>query len=87
MDNLSPEDREILAKTKFKQWFDECWNESFGSAFDGRFNEVASLSSGESHSTGTTIAPTSSGKTADDTKPRSQKRSLFEMAFSDVFGM
>lgn len=83
MDNLSPEDREILAKTKFKQWFDECFAETFGSAFDGRLNEIASFGEGESQGK---TAVTTSGKTASEgSKPK--RRSLFEVAFSDTFGM
>lgn len=82
MDQLSPEDREMLAKTKFKQWFQECFDESFGVSFDGRLSEYAKLSGGNEGSTTTTTTP----KT-DETKPTTKRRSLLEVALSDVMGI
>lgn len=82
--DISPEDREMLAKTKFKQWFDECFAETFGSAFDGRLTEISKLSPGSSSSAEGTTGTTASGKTADDAKPR---RSLLSMSLEQALGL
>lgn len=81
---ISPEDREILAKTKFAQWFDENFAEKFGAAFDGRFNDVAALG-GEKPQSGTTTSTTQSGKTAEDTSGK--KRSLLSMSLEQALGL
>ena len=78
---ISSEDREILAKTKFKQWFDECFTETFGGAFDKRLIEVheaAGTKPETKPATNATVTPSGS-------KPR--RRSLFDMALSDTFGL
>lgn len=78
---ISPEDREILAKTKFKQWFDECFTETFGGAFDKRLIEVHEAAGTKpEHRTVTTQSTQQ-----ESTKPR--RRSLFDMAMSDTFGL
>lgn len=43
-DELSPEDRERLVKTKFRELFDECFKDTFGEAFDNRVKEAYSAS-------------------------------------------
>lgn len=72
---ISPEDRELLAKSKFSAWFDENFAEKFGDAFDGRLNEIAKLS-GEGVS-GTT--------TKNDDK--GHKRSLLGVSLESVLGL
>jgi hypothetical protein len=81
--DISPEDREMLAKTKFKQWFEECFNDSFGSAFDGRFNDVASLGGHEPRGTTTTH----SGKDAEQTEGTGKRRSLLSMSLEQALGL
>jgi hypothetical protein len=84
--DISPEDREMLAKTKFKQWFNECFDETFGNAFDGRFNDVASLGgSGAAGSGSGTSTTTSSGKTAEDSNGK--RRSLLSMSLEQALGL
>jgi hypothetical protein len=84
---ISPEDREILAKTKFKQWFDECFADSFGNAFDGRFNDVASLGGHSSGGSGSGTSTTSaSGKTAEESNA-GKRRSLLSMSLEQALGL
>lgn len=80
---ISSEDREILAKTKFKQWFDECFTETFGGAFDKRLIEVheAAGTKPETRTT-TTVTPN-----PNNSPTKQRKRSLFDMALSDTFGL
>lgn len=84
---ISPEDREILAKTKFAQWFDENFAEKFGAAFDGRFNDVAALGGSSSQgSAGTTTSTTQSGKTAEEGNS-GKRRSLLSMSLEQALGL
>lgn len=75
--DISPEDREMLAKAKFSQWFDENFTEKFGNAFDGRLSEYAKLEGGP------TTGTTTSGKTADNT----HRRSLLGISLESVLGL
>jgi hypothetical protein len=85
--DISPEDREMLAKTKFKQWFDECFADSFGNAFDGRFNDVAALGGSGSQSSGSgTTSTSASGKTADESHG-GKRRSLLSMSLEQALGL
>jgi hypothetical protein len=84
--DISPEDREMLAKTKFKQWFDECFTDTFGAAFDGRFNDVAKLGGSGTGSSGEgTSGTTSSGKTTSDAETK--RRSLLSMSLEQALGL
>ena len=84
--DISPEDREMLAKTKFKQWFDECFADTFGNAFDGRFNDVAKLAgSGTGSSSEGTTGTNTSGKSASDAETK--RRSLLSMSLEQALGL
>jgi len=75
MSDISPEDRERLAKTKFGEWFDEFWDKKFGESFDKIVAERRSN-------------PTSPQPSAPAEAPRPQRRrSLLEECFSQTFGM
>lgn len=80
MDNLSPEDREILAKTKFKQWYQECFDETFGTSFDKRLTEISQFAE-----SGTT-PPTRETK-EEPANNGGKKRSLLTVALSDAMGI
>jgi len=80
--DISPEDREILAKTKFAQWFDENFSEKFGAAFDGRLNELSEFNKGSSEATTVT---TSSGKTKEESQGK--RRSLLSMSLEQALGL
>lgn len=81
---LTPEDREALARMKFGTWFDEFFSEKFAAAFDGRLNEYAELSGNSS----STVFTTQSGKHAPDNKESKQRRrSLLDIALTETLGI
>lgn len=79
MSDISPEDRERLAKTKFKEWFSECFEETFGPAFDKKVGTARS-----------TQQQQGSGQQAPQQQQQQQparKRSLFEECISSALGI
>lgn len=83
-DDIAPEDREKLAKMKFKEWFNESFEEVFGSAFDKRVTEAYSASGR------TAPQPTQqqgNPPPQQQPQPTRRRRSLLEECFSEVFHM
>jgi hypothetical protein len=78
MSDISPEDRERLAKTKFKEWFSECFEETFGPAFDKKVGTARSAPQQQS-----------SGQPAPQLQQQqpARKRSLFEECISSALGI
>lgn len=85
MTDISPEDRERLAKTKFGEWFDEFWDKKFKDAFDSGIEEVRK---------GMSDHPSAGGQQQTQQTPQSsqqqvqtRRRSLLEQCFSQTFGI
>lgn len=77
---ISPEDRERLAKGKFAEWFNEL--------FDAKIEEAvkkhgAPTPRGEQRKA---AESSSGGDQQQQEQPQSRRRSLLEMALSDTFG-
>jgi isocitrate dehydrogenase len=77
---ISPEDRERLAKGKFKEWFDELFSEKFEQSVKemtaarprGQQRQEAQQSQGEQQQ--------------QQDQPPTKRRSLLETCLSDTFG-
>ena len=77
MSDISPEDRQRLAKATFKEWFNELFEEQFNDHFEKR-RAAAPSHQGQ--------APTSAAPgTQYQAPPR--KRSLFEECISSTLGI
>jgi len=78
---ISPEDRERLAKGKFSEWFDENMTNKFGELFDSRLNEIAKAGGKPP------VAGQLQSQQTHQESPRQQRRrSLFEQCLSDAIG-
>lgn len=77
---ITPEDRERLAKGKFKEWFDEL--------FDSKIEEAVKKHVGSTAKTAASKGTESDGggqqQQQQDSAPR--RRSLLETCLSDTFG-
>ena len=77
---ITPEDRERLAKGKFKEWFDEL--------FDSKIEEAVKKHA--THSPVKATKPTEEGTTTSaapsNEEPAPRRRSLLETCLSDTFG-
>jgi hypothetical protein len=74
---VSPEDRERLAKSKFGEWFDEFFDKKFEEAFD-RKTKVRRPASPESNA--------SAEQGQQPQHPTQRRRSLLETCLTDTFG-
>ena len=81
MAEVSDEDREKIAKLKFKEWFDENYNERFGGDFDTRLNECFEASGGRAP----TQQPTA--RMAPPAKEKSSRESLFSSSLRSVLNL
>jgi hypothetical protein len=81
---ISPEDRERLAKTKFGEWFDEFFEKKFEEAFAKKTTEAQ-----RSERTRQPQRQRVDGEEQPPAPPPQQhrKRSLLEVALSDTFGL
>lgn len=79
MSDISPEDRERLAKTKFGEWFDEFWDKKFGESFEKGLEAARSANSHPSQ-------PQATPQTPLPVQQPQRKRSLLEECFSQTFG-
>lgn len=77
MSDISPEDRQRLAKATFKEWFNELFDESFEGAFEKR-RAAAPSHQGQGQSS---AAPGTPAQTS------ARKRSLFEECISQTLGI
>ena len=77
---ISPEDRERLAKTKFGEWFDEFWDKKFAEAFDAKFQEARA--SRPAPPQGQPGPPPGAPEAAPQ-----RKRSLLDIALTQTFGI
>ena len=73
---VSPEDRERLAKSKFGEWFDECFEKKFEEAFEKKQTAVRAARHG---------TPQPSQPQPQPDQPQ-RKRSLLETCLTDTFG-
>lgn len=78
--DITPEDRERLAKTKFGEWFDEFWDKKFNEAFEKSLTQARKSTPSQSSS-----APPEEGQQFTPPKPQ-RKRSLLETCLTDTFG-
>lgn len=82
-DEISPEDRERLAKAKYAEWFDECWSRKFGEAFDQRVTEMSEAigkpPTGEVHA--------QKGAVSSEHPSSRGRRSIFEKSLSEALGL
>jgi len=76
---VTPEDRERLAKTKFGEWFDEFFDKKFEEAFAKKAEATRSSTKPAQG------APQSSADPPQQ-KAQPRRRSLLEMALTDTFG-
>ena len=74
MSDISPEDRERLAKTKFTEWFDELFEERFNANFEKR--------AAQRRPAPQQLAPQQGAPAQPD-----RKRSLFEECISSALGI
>lgn len=81
MAEVSDEDREKIAKMKFKEWFNENFDERFGGDFDNRLNECFAASGGQTP----TQQPTA--RMAPSTPQKSNKESLFSSSLRSVLNL
>ena len=77
MSDISPEDRQRLAKATFKEWFNELFEESFNEHFDKKRTPAPS-------SPGQHQATQGQGLPA---QQQQRKRSLFEECISQTLGI
>jgi hypothetical protein len=78
---ITPEDRERLAKTKFGEWFDEFFEKKFEEAFEKRTKTHRPTPASAEVSSG-------GGQGEQHQKPATpqRKRSLLEACLTDTFG-
>ena len=83
--SITAEDRERLAKSKFKEWFDECLEGSFEDAF-----EKATAKRRTKKTDPSEPAPDSPDEPSDPQptakRPPERRRSLLETCLSQTFG-
>lgn len=77
MSDISPEDRQRLAKATFKEWFNELFEEQFNEHFEKK-RTPATPSSGQ--------AASSPAGASHQQQPQ-RKRSLFEECISQTLGI
>lgn len=78
---VSPEDRERLAKSKFGEWFDEFFDKKFEEAFAKKAQVVRSSAPRQEP------GQQSSQQGSEPQAPQTQRRrSLIEACLSDTFG-
>ena len=82
-DEISPEDRERLAKSKYREWFNECVSEWFPEAFDKRITEIAAAGEGQP-SAPQPARQQSQGNLTQRERPR--RRNLLEACLSGEMG-
>lgn len=81
-DEISPEDRERLAKVKFSEWFDENLHEKFNGVFDARLMEFAQLTESKSSK------PVRNAPTREEPSERpKKKRSLLDICLEQSLGI
>jgi len=84
MTDISPEDRERLAKTKFGEWFDEFWDKKFKESFEGAVAEFRT----SQHPSGQGQQGQGQGQGQQSHEPvPMRRRSLLEECFSQTFGI
>lgn len=80
MSDISPEDRERLARSKYDEWWMDNWNRTFGEAFDKRVTEAHEAA-------GTKPEPPKVEVKRQDGERPPRRRSLLEMSLSQMMGL
>ena len=80
---ISSEDRERLAKTKFGEWFDEFWDKKFNESFEKSLSDARGKQPGQQ---GQPVQPQATPDTPLPQQRPQRKRSLLEECFSQTFG-
>lgn len=81
---VTPEDRERLAKSKFGEWFDELFDKKIDEAISKRVKSTTSKTEGSTE--GTTKTETGATDSGSTEQPAPRRRSLLETCLSDTFG-
>lgn len=79
-DEISSEDRERLARTKFGEWFDEFFDKKFAEAFDKRVTETHAAAGTQP------LAPQSAPQRQESQQHR-PRRSLFDLSLEQALGI
>jgi hypothetical protein len=78
---ISAEDRERLAKSKFGEWFDEFFDKKFEEAFEKKATSSRSRAARTEHAEGNT----SNASESHEEQPQ-RRRSLLEECLTNTFG-
>jgi len=83
--SITPEDRERLAKTKFKEWADEWFKEVGPAAFNAWLEEVRKTAGGGQQQQQQQQQGNQPNQQQQQPQPQ-RRRSLLDIALSDTFG-
>jgi hypothetical protein len=81
---ISAEDRERLAKSKFGEWFDEFFEKKFEEAFEKKAGSARRTRPNGDQ--GQPAPQSGSGQESNNEPPVQRRRSLLETCLSDTFG-
>lgn len=81
MSDISPEDRERLARSKYDEWWKENWERTFGEAFDRRVTETHEAAGTQPRT------PPEVRRVSEGERQPQRKRSLLEMSLSQMLGL
>lgn len=86
MSDISPEDRERLARSKYDEWWKENWERTFGEAFDKRVVETHEAA-GTQQQTRPPHVSVQRQQQQEGQQERPRRRSLLEMSLSQMMGL